>query len=110
MYCVWLQRNVNERYSMKRELLLVIFADVLISLTSTLLIFTNIGQNSQFIMPDLCNHIQFYPATEVIKVVYMILILYISLLQPLREKKIYHRLLPTGRHYGFIKTMRDFLM
>ena len=38
------------------------------------------------------------------------LILFVSILQPLWSKKIYHVLLPTGRHYGFIKTMRDFLM
>jgi hypothetical protein len=31
-------------------------------------------------------------------------------LYPLRLKKVYHMLLPTGRNYGLTKTMRDFLL
>lgn len=33
-----------------------------------------------------------------------------SILLPLTSKKVYHTLLPTGRHYGLVKTMRDFLI
>lgn len=33
-----------------------------------------------------------------------------SICLPLRKKKVYHVLLPMGPHYGFIKTMRNFLM
>jgi hypothetical protein len=31
-------------------------------------------------------------------------------LYPLKTKKVYHMLLPTGRNYGLTKTMRDFLL
>jgi hypothetical protein len=31
-------------------------------------------------------------------------------LYPLINKKVYHMLLPTGRNYGLMKTMRDFLL
>ena len=34
----------------------------------------------------------------------------VSVVWPLRGRKVYHMLLPTGRHYGFVKTMRDFLL
>ena len=110
IYCVWLQRNVNERYSMKRELLLVIGADIMISVVNSALLINSLDEQRDYIMPQLCNSLTFYPTSELIKIINMIVILYISILEPLRKKKIYHRLLPTGRHYGFTKTMRDFLM
>ena len=62
------------------------------------------------ILGQYCEISSFYPITEIIKLVNLLLILFVSIIQPLRSKKIYHVLLPTGRHYGFIKTMRDFLM
>jgi hypothetical protein len=33
-----------------------------------------------------------------------------SIVYPLCKKRIYHMLLPTGRHHDIVKTMRDFLM
>lgn len=33
-----------------------------------------------------------------------------SIVYPLFKKRIYHMLLPTGRHHDIVKTMRDFLM
>lgn len=62
------------------------------------------------ILEQYCEISSFYPVTEIIKLINLMLILFVSILQPLWSKKIYHVLLPTGRHYGFIKTMRDFLM
>jgi hypothetical protein len=34
----------------------------------------------------------------------------ISIIYPLFKKRVYHMLLPTGRHHDIVKTMRDFLM
>ena len=95
---------------MKKELLLVICADLLISLANVLILFMSIKHQRDNIMPSMCNSVTFYPISELVRLINMMIILYISIIQPVREKKIYHRLLPTGRHYGFIKTMRDFLM
>jgi len=33
-----------------------------------------------------------------------------SIVYPLFKKRIYHMLLPTGRHHDIVKTMRDFLL
>ena len=111
LYCIWLQRNINERYSMKNELLMVIGADIILSVVNCSFLINSITDHQRNdIMPSLCNDNFPYPPTELIKLINMLVILYISIIHPLRGKKIYHRLLPTGRHYGFTKTMRDFLM
>lgn len=101
---------------MKNELLLVLICDLLTSASNMGLlyyaVFTNYDPEigSRAILDEYCKISEFYPTTEIIKMINLLLILYVSIIRPLQGKKIYHVLLPTGRHYGFIKTMRDFLM
>lgn len=116
VYCVWVHKNVNSRYSMKKELLLVLVADLLTYIPNIVLL--NYSRENRMedvgpLLQDYCNAVDkfpWYPWSEIIKIVNLLLILGISIVYPLLEKKVYHVLLPTGRQYGFIKTMRDFLM
>ena len=48
--------------------------------------------------------------TEFLKLMSLIIAFIVSVIVPLFQKKVYHVLLPTGPHYGFVKTMRNFLM
>lgn len=40
----------------------------------------------------------------------MIAAFIVSIIIPLGKSRIYHLLLPTGPHYGFVRTMRGFLL
>ena len=95
---------------MKKELLSALCISLIISLSNIMVFF--IYRKNVFIYPSNC-----YQTTSIITsnsqllhTFNLLALLYISSIQPLLQRRIYHRLLPTGRHYGFIKTMRDFLM
>lgn len=51
-----------------------------------------------------------YPMTEFLRILNLLIAFVVSSILPLFRKKVYHVLLPTGPHYGFVKTMRNFLM
>lgn len=116
VYCIWMQRNVHSRYSMKKELQMVLLIDIVTSFVYYYYLWYKNVFHERNVMKRMCNPLEidpsaaFYPATELLLLVNLVVILIVTIILPLREKKVYHMLLPTGRHYGLIKTMRDFLM
>ena len=108
IYCLWLQKSVNKRYSIKIELMMIIFTLFFISgLVISLLIK---GYHEDSILITLCIDRLNYPPLILTQCFTLFIMLGVSIIWPLSMKKVYHKLLPTGRHYGFVKTMRDFLL
>ena len=108
IYCLWLQKNVNKRHSIKVELMLIIFSLFFISTEIITLLIK--GYYKESILADLCIGQLNYPPLTLTQCFTLFIMLGVSIIWPLTKKKVYHKLLPTGRHYGFVKTMRDFLL
>ena len=51
-----------------------------------------------------------YPILQIMRDINVVGIAVISVVLPLFKKRIYHMLLPIGRHHDIVKTMRDFLL
>jgi len=58
----------------------------------------------------ICNEQPDYPLLQMLRDLNFIAIYFVSIIFPISKKRIYHMLLPTGRHHDLVKTMRDFLM
>lgn len=108
VYCLWLQTLVHQKYSMKAELLMVLGIGFAFNLSSIILYVTKIGEPS--IIVSICNDFQSYPLLQMLRDLNVLGYFLCSIVFPLFRKRIYHMLLPTGRHHDIVKTMRDFLM
>jgi hypothetical protein len=107
-YCLWLQTLVHKKYSMKNELLLVLGIGYGFNIASIILYMTLIGDES--IVSSICNMLPEYPILQMMRDLNIYALFIVSIVYPLCKKRIYHMLLPTGRHHDIVKTMRDFLM
>ena len=99
------------------ELLLVVGINIGNAITKIALIAYGIRVNSKkeigrgtSLLYNFCLINPSYPVSEILRMISLLCYLLFSVIKPLFEKKVCHALLPTGRQYGFIKTMRDFLM
>jgi hypothetical protein len=108
VYCLWLQTLVHEKYSMKNELLLVLSIGLLFNVISIGLYVSEIGYIS--IVNAICIKMPQYPILQLLRDLNIIAYFIISIVFPLCKKRVYHMLLPTGRHHDIVKTMRDLLM
>jgi hypothetical protein len=93
---------------MKNELLMVLGIGFGFNLASIGIFISQIGELS--IIRTICNMYPDYPVLQMMRDINVLGLFVISILYPLFKKRIYHMLLPTGRHHDIVKTMRDFLM
>lgn len=108
VYCLWLQTLVHRSYSMKYELLFVLGVGFFFNITSIAIYWSQIGEFS--IIMSICTLFPDYPILQMMRDINVIAIFIISIIYPIFKKRIYHMMLPIGRHHDIVKTMRDFLM
>lgn len=78
------------------------------NLSSIGLYISKIGESS--IVKAICIDLPQYPILQMFRDLNVLGYFLCSIVFPLCKKRIYHMLLPTGRHHDIVKTMRDFLM
>lgn len=108
VYCLWLQTLVHRSYSMKYELLFVLGVGFFFNITSIAIYWSQVGEFS--IIMSICTLFPDYPILQMMRDINVIAIFIISIIYPIFKKRIYHMMLPIGRHHDIVKTMRDFLM
>ena len=69
---------------------------------------SRLGEDS--VIVSVCELEPTYPILQLMRDINVLGIAVISLISPLFQKRIYHMLLPIGRHHDIVKTMRDFLL
>ena len=108
IYCLYLQTLVHHSYSMKSELLMVLGVGILFNLACVALYWSQIGKVS--IIIAICQMLPEYPLLQLMRDLNVLFLFAISIAYPIFKKRIYHMMLPIGRHHDIVKTMRDFLM
>lgn len=93
---------------MKNELLMVLGTGFAFNIASIGLYSAEIGEVS--IVRSICNLFPEYPILQLMRDLNVALLYGISIVLPIFRKRIYHMMLPIGRHHDIVKTMRDFLM
>lgn len=93
---------------MRGELLMVLGIGLTFNLCSIGLYSSKIGEQS--IVKAICIDLPSYPILQLLRDLNVLGYFLCSIVFPLCKKRIYHMLLPTGRHHDIVKTMRDFLM
>lgn len=78
------------------------------NITSISIYASKIGEQS--IVKAICDDLPSYPVLQMLRDLNVLGYFLCSIVYPLCKKRIYHMLLPTGRHHDIVKTMRDFLM
>lgn len=58
----------------------------------------------------ICQLLPEYPLLQLLRDLNLMCLFVISIIVPMFKKRIYHMMLPIGRHHDIVKTMRDFLM
>ena len=93
---------------MKYELLLVLGVGFFFNIASIALYWSQVGEFS--IIMSICTLFPEYPILQMMRDINVVAIFAISIIYPIFKKRIYHMMLPIGRHHDIVKTMRDFLM
>jgi hypothetical protein len=96
-YCLWLQKKINPRYSMRNELTVILLLNQLISFCYLLLIISSfVDGNGKC---SLC--VNFAPIVEMAKITSLVIAMVVTTVLPLFQKKAYHMLLPIGQNFAF---------
>ena len=87
---------------------MVLGVGFLFNISSIILYYTQIGELSVVI--SICNLLPEYPLLQLMRDLNVFFLFCVSIIYPIFKKRIYHMMLPIGRHHDIVKTMRDFLM
>lgn len=87
---------------------MVLGIGITFNISSVILYWTQIGSLS--IISSICQMLPEYPLLLLMRDINVICLFIISIIYPIFKKRVYHMMLPIGRHHDIVKTMRDFLM